>query len=121
MQREHEEAMRAEFAEKVALERTMFNAGVTDAEFDRMSRRSNDIDNRWASGPHAEHWAFLGDAHHDWQHNPETMERFRADIAHNLATDGHVGLSDVQVRSLEQARTLTQQQSQQAERPVRER
>ncbi|MBF6272287.1 MULTISPECIES: hypothetical protein [Nocardia] len=121
MQREHEEAMRADFATYTDLERKMARPRVTSYEIQLCDMKRHALAERWETGPHADHWAFLEDAYHDWRRNPETMERFRADIAHNLELDGHVGLSDVQLRSLEQARTLTQQQVQRAERPVRER
>ena len=119
MQREHEEAMRAEFSERIELENKRFDPSTTDADLDRIWDRTSEINQRWAGGPHAEHWEFLNDAHHDWKRSPETMERFRADIAHNQEISGHVGLSDIQLRSLEQARDLTQPTVEQ--RPARER
>ncbi|MFF0495758.1 hypothetical protein ACFYU5_05085 [Nocardia aobensis] len=120
MQREHEEAMRAEFAERVSLENKRLDPATTDAELDRIWERTSDINERWAAGPHAEQWEFLNDAYYDWQRSPQVMERVRADLAHNQAQGDPGGFDEVQMRSIEQTRQLTQPQ-QQNQRPVRER
>lgn len=125
MQREHEEAMRADFTARIELGNQRLAPGVTEADFDRIEARTGEIDRRWETGPYAEQWEFLNDAHHDWSHSPAVMERMRADIAHNQQAGGGVGFSEVQLRSLEQARILTQpqrtRQAERAQRPARER
>ncbi|WP_435590787.1 hypothetical protein [Nocardia sp. bgisy118] len=104
MQREHEEAMRADYTEHDALGRQMFADGVTDADIDRIDTQRVEIEKRWHSGPHAEHWAYLSDAHEDWRQAPKTMQRMLADADHN--GPGY-GLTDIERRSQEQARALT--------------
>ncbi|MEV0294224.1 hypothetical protein [Nocardia sp. NPDC050710] len=103
MEREHEEAMRADFAEQVDLERKAYRPGVTDADIDAIFGQRDEIEKRWDRGPHAEHWGYLSDAYDDWSRSPETMRRFQENVDYN----GGYGLTDVQRRSQEQARTLT--------------
>ena len=106
MHHEHEDHMRAEYEQFHRLEQDMYQAD-TDAEIDRIGAQREEIEQRWQSGPHAEHWAFLGDAHEDWQRSPKVMHRVMEDIAHQRSTTGSCGFTDVQVRSQEQARALT--------------
>ncbi|MBH0775056.1 hypothetical protein [Nocardia bovistercoris] len=107
MHSEHEDHMRAEYDTYYRLGRDMFEAG-TEAEIDRMEDQQSEIARRWQQGPHAEHWNYLADAEHDWEHAPDTMRRFMDNVAFNR--EHHTGLAaltDVQVRSQEQARELT--------------
>ncbi|WP_406237520.1 hypothetical protein [Nocardia sp. NBC_01009] len=103
MQREHEEAMRLDFQQHYQLGRDMYGPGVTEADIERLDVDRVDIEKRWRSGPHAEHWNYLEDAQSDWQRAPKTMSRFMEDVDHN---GGH-GLTEIQRRSQEQARELT--------------
>ncbi|MBF5001776.1 hypothetical protein IRT45_32115 [Nocardia sp. BSTN01] len=126
MNREHEEMMRREFAERAELDQSAYRSGVTEEQMDQIYSKSCEYDKRWLNGPHAEHWQFLDDAYHDWKDNPQAMERMRADIAHNQQQGNEIGLTDVQLRSMDQSRTLIQQwqqrqQAERAQRPVRER
>ncbi|MET9025626.1 hypothetical protein ABZW96_08365 [Nocardia sp. NPDC004168] len=102
MEREHEEAMRAEFARFTQLGEDMYRPGTTDAECDRMVEQRRETDQRWSEGPHAEHWSYLSDAYEDWRQAPDTMFRFLDNIDHN----GGEGVTDLQNRSLRQAGQL---------------
>ncbi|MBF6226028.1 hypothetical protein IU470_13075 [Nocardia abscessus] len=102
MEREHEEAMRAEFARYTQLGEDMYRPGTTDAELDRMVAQRRETDQRWGEGPHAEHWSYLSDAYEDWRQAPDTMFRFLDNIDHN----GGEGVTDLQHRSLRQAGQL---------------
>ncbi|WP_067478746.1 hypothetical protein [Nocardia amamiensis] len=108
MEREHEEAMRAEFAEYTQLTEQMYRPDATDAEIDNICDQRRQIDQRWGEGPHAEHWGYLSDAYEDWRQAPDTMFRFIDNIAHNGG-----GVTDVQHRSLLQAGQLAGRSSQQ--------
>ncbi|WP_431963283.1 hypothetical protein [Nocardia sp. bgisy134] len=103
MQREHEEAMRVDYAEHDRLSRAMFADGVTDTDIDRIDQQRITIEQRWRSGPHVEHWDYLSDAHEDWRGSPKVMHRLLADVDHN----GGAGMTDVEHRSQQQARQLT--------------
>ncbi|MGK8487101.1 hypothetical protein [Nocardia asiatica] len=102
MEREHEQAMRVEFARYTQLGEDMYRPGTTDAEFDRMVEQRRETDQRWGEGPHAEHWSYLTDAYEDWRQAPDTMFRFLDNIDHN----GGFGVTDLQNRSLRQAGQL---------------
>ncbi|WP_329405978.1 hypothetical protein OG563_30510 [Nocardia vinacea] len=103
MEREHEEAMRGDYQQHYQLGRDMLRDGVTDADIDQLDASRVEIEKRWQSGPHAEHWNYLADAQHDWEHSPGTMSRFMENVDHN----GGFGLSEIEQRSQEQARELT--------------
>ncbi|MBF6299507.1 hypothetical protein IU459_18450 [Nocardia amamiensis] len=102
MEREHEEAMRAEFARFTQLGEDMYQPGTTDAELDRITAQRRETDQRWGEGPHAEHWSYLTDAYEDWRQAPDTMFRFLDNIDHNSGD----GVTDLQNRSLRQAGQL---------------
>jgi len=108
MQREHEEAMRADFDRYVDLsdQKTygliQREDPITAEQLDAIATEREIIADRWREGPHAEHWGYLDDAHHDWREAPDTMRRMREDIAHN----GGFGVTEIQTRSLDQAATL---------------
>ncbi|WP_216916364.1 hypothetical protein [Nocardia noduli] len=107
MHAEHEDHMRAEFETFYRLGRDMFEVG-SEAEIDRIDSQRGEIARRWEDGPHAEHWAYLEDAEHDWQRTPDTMTRFMDNVAFNREHQtGLAELTDVQLRSQEQARHLT--------------
>lgn len=112
MEREHEEAMRREFAEQAELERGARQAGVTETRIEEIYRQSGEYDQRWLSGPHAEHWQYLSDAYRDCQERPDTMRRFLDNIAHNRAHGYDGDVTDTEHRSLLQAYDLAE-----AERP----
>ncbi|MET7770185.1 hypothetical protein [Nocardia sp. NPDC005366] len=99
--------MRGEYEVFYRLGREMFEVD-TDAEIDRIDQQRWEIARRWQGGPHAEHWNYLEDAFHDWQRAPGTMCRFMDNVAFNRERQtGLSELSDVQLRSQEQARALT--------------
>ncbi|WP_406272524.1 hypothetical protein OH799_32930 [Nocardia sp. NBC_00881] len=103
MEREHEEAMRADYSTYAELGRQMFRPSTSEAEIQLIDMQQQVLADRWESGPHAQHWQYLDDAHEDWKRSPKVMVRMLADIDHN----GGAGVSGVQRRSLEQARQLT--------------
>ncbi|MFD0000160.1 hypothetical protein [Nocardia sp. NPDC127526] len=104
---EHEEAMRAEFFAQAQLARNAYRSDITDAELDRIYRDTAEYDERWFGGPYAEHWAFLSASYDDWQQRPKDMRRFVADVERRRELYGReFGLTDVQYRSLHQARDL---------------
>ncbi|WP_036499208.1 hypothetical protein [Nocardia aobensis] len=103
---EHEEAMRADFAERAALDRQLDERDTDPATAERVCDRIDAIDDRWDTGPHARQWAFLHHVYADWDTRPvamsEDLDRLRAERA-----AGHdIGLSDVEFRSVEQAGAL---------------
>lgn len=110
MQREHEEAMREDFARYVDLA-DQVDKGLTlpgpfgEQELLAIDAQQEELRERWRSGPHAEHWNYLEDAREDWRAYPDTMSRMHDNVAHN----GGGGLSDIQLRSLDQAAELTAQ------------
>lgn len=106
MYREHEEMMRREFFEQTRLSRNAFRSDITEAELNRIYTRQADYDQRWYAGPHVDEWAFLQSAYDDWQQRPKQMARFVSDVEHNHQLYRDFGLTDVQRRSLFQARDL---------------
>ncbi|WP_107656041.1 hypothetical protein [Nocardia suismassiliense] len=108
MEREHEEAMRVDFAELVRLRDEVFHAedlGQPASEIDRLADQRYDIDARWLGSPHHEDWRYLHTAYNDWVRAPEATRRFLDWIEHYRDL-GHEQVSQVQQRSLEQAREL---------------
>ncbi|MFD0362731.1 hypothetical protein ACFQZZ_14905 [Nocardia sp. GCM10030253] len=103
MEKEHEEAMRTDYTTYVELGRQMYQPSTSDAEIQLIDLQQQILADRWEAGPHAEHWNYLDDAHEDWRRAPDTMRRFMDNIDHN---DGY-GVSEVERRSQQQARTLT--------------
>ncbi|MGK8559557.1 hypothetical protein [Nocardia gipuzkoensis] len=108
MEREHEEAMRADFTTYAELERQMFRPSVTEYEIELIDMRQHELAGRWESGPHAEHWRYLNDAYEDWRRSPDTMLRLVDNLAHN----GGEGATEVERRSLLQAGQLAVRDSQ---------
>ncbi|WP_306359519.1 hypothetical protein [Nocardia sp. CC227C] len=106
MEREHEEAMRTEFAAQAERWRTAYEPGVTEAKLDEIYRTASECDQRWQTGPHAEHWQYLTDAYSDWRARPDTMNRLLDDVEHNRAQGWDGGVTDIQRRSLHQTRDL---------------
>ncbi|WP_157574606.1 hypothetical protein [Nocardia jejuensis] len=106
MEREHEELMRSDFREQTTLTRSVYDEGVTDAQAQQISAKTEQIDQRWSDGPHSQQWQFLSDAYADWRDRPETMARHLDTVEHNRA-QGWDTLDEVQYRSLMQARELT--------------
>ncbi|WP_280359239.1 hypothetical protein [Nocardia otitidiscaviarum] len=107
MHHEHEEAMRADFTTRTDLTARAYHDAVTDTQLDEIYTQTRAIDDRWGSGPHADQWQFLSDAHQDWRDRPDTMTRFLDNVEHNRAKGYDGGIDDVQRRSLYQARELT--------------
>ncbi|MGK8559558.1 hypothetical protein [Nocardia gipuzkoensis] len=111
MQREHEEAMRADFdtAERINAEAFRdFRAGqCTHAEFQERIEAYAAIGDRWVDGPYREHWVYLRDACTNWYLHPQEMQRKLADIEAGH-WPAHDGVSDIQHRSIIQAREVEQ-------------
>ncbi|QLY33969.1 hypothetical protein H0264_18590 [Nocardia huaxiensis] len=110
MEREHEEAMRADFRERTALQLSGYQPGVTEDQIDQIYGKVRQIDDRWTAGPHASRWQYLSDAYDDFSDRPETMDRFLDNIEFNRAQGWDGGLDEVQRRSLYQAKELTEPQ-----------
>lgn len=108
MEREHEEAMRADFTARTRLIASATDDGVTEAKIDQIFTDAAKIAERWTAGPHREQWQFLSDAEQDWRERPDTMRRFLDNVEHNRAQGWDGDLDEVQRRSLYQARELTQ-------------
>ncbi|WP_405180256.1 hypothetical protein OG225_02645 [Nocardia sp. NBC_01377] len=105
MYSEHEDHMRADYDTAYRLEGELFE--VRDrAEIARIGGEREQIAQRWADGPHAEQWGYLEQAHRDWRWTPNAMRRFVEGDEFNRARAGSE-LTDVQLRSQEQARRLT--------------
>lgn len=108
MQREHEEAMRADFDRLVNLSDQMEtgithpDSTMTDEQIVAIDAQQQELETRWTGGPHAQHWQYLSDAHQDWRQAPDTMRRF----AENTAHEGGCGLTDIEARSQRQAADL---------------
>lgn len=108
MQREHEEAMRTDFDHYVDLHDQTDHGlirhdnPITEQQLLDIHDQREALSARWRNGPHAEHWGYLDDAHHDWRQAPDTMRRMNEDIAHN---DGW-GVTDIEARSQAQAAAL---------------
>ncbi|WP_378736702.1 hypothetical protein [Nocardia brasiliensis] len=108
MEREHEEAMRADFAELVRLRHEVFHAedsGQPAAEIDRLDYQRYDIDTRWMKSPHHTEWGYLHTAYNDWVRAPHATRRFLDWVEHYREL-GHEQVTEVEQRSLEQAREL---------------
>src|SRR6476469_3282747 len=107
MEREHEDAMRADFADAERINAEAFRdyrAGrCTDAEFQQRIEQFAAIDDRWMDGPHREQWVYLRNACDDWHHKPDQMQRKLA-AANTSRGEASTNVSDVERRSLEQAR-----------------
>ncbi|MGQ4620013.1 hypothetical protein [Nocardia sp. R7R-8] len=114
MEREHEEAMRAEFARYTQLG-DMYRPGTTDAGLGRIVAQRRETDQRWGEGPHAEHWNYLSDVYADWRQAPDTMFRLLDNIDHN----GGDGVTDLQHRSLRQAGQLAGRSSEKVREAAR--
>ncbi|MEU7141710.1 hypothetical protein ABZ942_19825 [Nocardia sp. NPDC046473] len=108
MEREHEEAMRVDFAEHTRLNAELFHAEYLDrwdADTDEQARQRDQIHERWSASPHAEQWNYLRKAHHGWGLHPDRTRQFMDWVEHYRDL-GHDQVTDVQRRSLEQAREL---------------
>ncbi|MFD6156386.1 hypothetical protein ACFWF7_38695 [Nocardia sp. NPDC060256] len=109
MEREHEDAMRTDFAERVRLNEELFHAenlGSWDSDSDEQARRRDEINSRWSAGPHAEQWAYLNKAHHSWEWDPK-LTRDYMDWLDHYRRLGHEMVDDIQRRSLEQTQELS--------------
>ncbi|MFE3195021.1 hypothetical protein ACFXHA_38865 [Nocardia sp. NPDC059240] len=106
MHREHEELMRREFFEQAQLGRTQAQTR-SDYQYERLAVARAEYDDRWLAGPHADQWAFLSASYDDWQRAPKTMAKFMDNLDRIRAHPGFdFTVTDVQRRSLEQARDL---------------
>ncbi|MGW4125871.1 hypothetical protein [Nocardia sp. NPDC004711] len=110
MHSEHEEAMRFDFQDRVALSWKALQPGVTDAQISEIECRMSEYDQRWQAGPHAMEWDFLHAAYTDWRDQPQLMAKFAEDLRVNPTVYADYGLTDVQRRSLDQARTIAHEQ-----------
>ncbi|WP_280471833.1 hypothetical protein [Nocardia cyriacigeorgica] len=100
MQKEHEEMMRADFDRYTAAAHKWQQAAERGEveSLDALAAERDQVGDRWARGPHAEHWGFLNDALDDWKRSPEAMIRLVDDMRHNGQ-----GATTIQARSLVQA------------------
>ncbi|MEV6101458.1 hypothetical protein [Nocardia sp. NPDC051981] len=110
MHREHEEAMRSDFSERIGISLTALAPGLTDDQADEIYRRVGEFDQRWLSGPHAQEWAFLHAAYTDWRDQPEAMAKLVADVRANPGMYADHGLTDIQSRSLDQAHNIAREE-----------
>ncbi|QLY34001.1 hypothetical protein [Nocardia huaxiensis] len=111
MQPEHEELMRSDFQDRTALTWQAYKPDATEQTLFDISRRTAEYDQRWLSGPHAEHWQFLTDAYSDWRARPDTMGRFLDNLEHNRRTYGDTGgFTETQRQSLIQAGNLAREE-----------
>ncbi|MEU4417313.1 hypothetical protein [Nocardia salmonicida] len=78
MQREHEEAMRSDFAQYTRLAQT-----TIPAELDAAATEQKEIVARWKGGPHARHWRDLVEIDHEYRLYPYDMLRERDRARHN--------------------------------------
>lgn len=103
MQREHEEAMRADFA-RVADLKAEVSSGLIDPSEQAYQQRfeTRRLAESWQQGPHAEHWNFLDDVHEMWTRQPVEAAR----LAHFAERDSWRGITDIQRRSHVQAAQL---------------
>ncbi|MGN2634590.1 hypothetical protein ACTD5D_30965 [Nocardia takedensis] len=105
MHREHEDHMRGDYDTFHRLGGELFETNDRP-EIARIAAQRREIVARWENGPHAEQWAYLAQAQRDWRWTPNTMRRYLDGDAYNrprAATE----LTEVQLRSHEQARRLT--------------
>ncbi|BCK57395.1 hypothetical protein [Nocardia wallacei] len=107
MHREHEEAMRADFAAVIGLRRTAETPGVTGEDRHRDRDAELEISKRWLFGPHGHQWAYLKTAYADWRQHPAVMTEFLDRVEDQRAHGHDAGLSDAEHRSQYQARQLT--------------
>ncbi|MFI5716080.1 hypothetical protein [Nocardia sp. NPDC051750] len=101
MQREHEEAMRIDFQDLLETRRQA-QTELTESERDALTRISSGIDQRWRSGPYAEQWRFLRAAHDEYRDRPDAGRQLLDSITYNRDQGRDGGVTDVEVRSLEQ-------------------
>ncbi|MFC9434008.1 hypothetical protein [Nocardia sp. NPDC057030] len=118
MEREHEEAMRADFARWQAMLDNTFPI-ETETELEERTR-ADETELRWSDGPYSAYWNYLNDAYEDWQRRPETMGRFLDSVDEDRAAGHFVGVTGVEYRSQLQARDLTAaERDRRQERPLR--
>ncbi|MFE9323538.1 hypothetical protein ACIHDR_19485 [Nocardia sp. NPDC052278] len=111
MEREHEDAMRADFADAERINAEAFRdyrAGrCSEVEFQQRINQYADIDDRWMDGPHREQWVYLRYACDDWQLKPKAMQRKLA-ATDTSPAEASANVSDVERRSLVQAWEIEQ-------------
>ncbi|MFD6357266.1 hypothetical protein ACFXO9_27170 [Nocardia tengchongensis] len=110
MHSEHEEAMRFDFHDRVTLSWAAMWPGVTDVEAAEIDRRVSEYDQRWTQGPHAQEWEFLHAAYADWREQPDKMRKFTDDLDVHPGVWAAGGLTDLQRRSLDQARNIAHEE-----------
>ncbi len=97
MQREHEEAMRSDFAKYTRLAQNTDPAEIASAATEQRA-----IVQRWTGGPHRRHWRDLVEYDHSYQVWPHDMLRERDMHRHKKPTYP----DNIEERSLEQATEL---------------
>ncbi|QLY34002.1 hypothetical protein [Nocardia huaxiensis] len=110
MEPEHEEAMRADFAECVRLTDEIYHAehlGATNQELDQYERSINRLGTAWTQGPHHEEWHYLRRAFAAWTSDPDAARRHLEWARYCRDEVGQDQLTAVQWRSIEQAQELS--------------
>ncbi|WP_458686409.1 hypothetical protein [Nocardia tengchongensis] len=110
MHSEHEEAMRWEFRDCIAMSWKALRPGVTGTEAEEIACGIAEYDQRWQSGPHAREWNFLCAAYSDWREQPENMRKLAEDLRINPTVYADGGMTEVQRRSLDQARNIAHEE-----------
>lgn len=109
MEREHEEAMRTDYTTYAELGRQMHRPSTNEAEIQLIDLQQQIVADRWETGPHANHWGYLDGAHEGWRADPELMQRRLHGMEYAEGNGYEPGLTDVELRSQEQARDLAAQ------------
>ncbi|MFJ2665688.1 hypothetical protein ACIO14_15175 [Nocardia fluminea] len=106
MQREHEEAMRDDFARLIDLEVSVTAAiagnGTSEQQLYAWGDQRDELDRSWSNGPHRDQWKFLDRAYEQWRTDPTSMIERYADLAHNPNTE----VDEVRRRSIAQAAAI---------------
>ncbi|MFD0000159.1 hypothetical protein [Nocardia sp. NPDC127526] len=110
MQPEHEEAMRADFAERVRLIDEVYHAEHLDAtsqEIEQYHRGIDRLDTAWSQGPHQQEWHYLRIAYTSWTRDANGARQHLDWARYYRDEIGQDQLTAVQWRSIEQAQELS--------------
>ncbi|MFB8001546.1 hypothetical protein [Nocardia sp. NPDC056000] len=110
MHAEHEEAMRSDFHDCIALSWKAWRPGITSTESDGIYRAVDDYDTRWSQGPYGREWDFLCASYKDWRDLPHDMDKFAQDVRANPDKYTEFGVTEVQRRSIDQAENIVREE-----------